>query len=1012
MHACQESDRPLEKLTMSVGCDAAGGGREGTIVFWWVRSPAWKGGAATCVSVLKWFGLAAILCGQEAPKVPRADIEQGEAGAHLLLIDHSGSMNRPAESGVGSGETRWRVMQRAAVDYVKLLKPNGAKLWFKVFKNDAAACDPREFILDSEAARNDVIAFIQDYPAPENRNWTPLWDAMGEAFELAEKISIQTPGRDVWVLVYTDGEDSNIDDTGPGSKTWTEEKIQKRFGSLKRVNPNVYLIKGGIGRILVPVTLRPADVSLPNLKARPKQAVEFCFDAKDFIEGSLAGVEANLAVRGVGPVAGLVTISPSRVKLGRGPFPLELVARDPDSLRFDQEVSVELAASFSEHPRYDLRQANAVRLRWQAKGPIKVEAWRPESGSTFPVEKPVRFSVVTLRDARVVWDFGDGESGSGPEVTHIYHKCGPMEARLSVIDPEGGPKFEAKIDLVIEDVGISLDPVAKRVFAGRPTRFTCTTRGKFRHVEWWIDGRAYEGKPRDDGVAGFVIEYLFSDAGPHEISVLGHAERTTLASEPIRVPVEREPRLTIVGPIEGATVAYDKPSMYAAEVEGDHINTVRFEVVHGQTGEVLMSARSIPVVGDGSKRRASFEFALPLREGRTPATLRAVAESRVQDAALPEPADVKFTYEEPKTAIRIVLLGEDQSVRIGQPFELKLEATGPVTDRRWSFGDGSADDSDQEIVAHTYRQYGGYKVIASARMRDGTRVEAEPITILVQKVPVQAAMEVKLHGLDVGTAVHSVPVGATLALKDLSTGDVQERLWFFNGKQLPAGEASVIVRERGPNAIRLEVKGFPGAGDGSCELHFVARNYPLFLAACVPLAAMVVCAYWAFLAKNAAMGHRFFFGADPDPQHNVMSCDIRPYWRRWSKTASIPAMDLVSQLPESLDADTELSRDWGAKADDLLILLDADGSLAINRERGDLTWALHQRRATDEHGNSLPDTIRWYELKATGGRPGNGCYLFLKLDRTEGAPATEWLWFTMVCAACVGTAMCVWWFAT
>lgn len=821
-----------------------------------------------------------------------------ESAAYLLVIDHSGSMTKP----LPSGKTRWVEMQEKAVEFLRNA-PLESRIWIAVFSGEA----PQPYLapFSSEENRAAAISRVQSSYGPPSGG-TALYDTLGLAFEEAERLSRQYPNRNISVLAYTDGIDES-------SKKWNPQSLSLRFGQIVRDNQNLFLFYTRIGneglpidkiiisdraregafKIPLPVSLVQSAIGLKSPLIEPKQTIELEFLASDANWKLLEGTK--LSFQFVADKQNL-SVQVTDAAFRRGRIPITLEVANPKQLQVDQDYGGRLKITYPTLGRYEVQGRDQVQVTFQRGEKVQIYDIRPADGTAFAAGKPVFFWVKTLQGAKVLWDFGDGTSASGMEIQHVYNTPGDRTVTVSAeADPRVGPTRKT-LTVKIIDLGVSIDPVTGTPVEGTPLKFTATGRGQMERFEWVIDGQTFAGEKRSDGKSGTEIAYAFRSPARHVLSVVGYAEKAVVQSEERVLTVIEKPDVQIVSPQTGQSLHFGIKSRFTAQVRGP-VQNVRWTISRkGDVGKPLAEAAR-PVVATESSRTSEWEFAFP--EADMPFDAEVVAEARLSsEISLKSPSTaVSFRVEYPRLTPKIEIEGT-QPLPYGKPVQFYLRGEG-IRTVAWNFGDGTNDATNNQSPAHEYHRTGPFHVTADVVGRGGrTATAGFDINITARKP--QAHPKVLVAGREIGSEVR---VNNTIELRDESDGDIVRREWYYDGKLLSPGQATVPLDDVGEHRLLERVIGPPGpTGETStdeAELLFRVRSRPRYellgVAIAVALLMGGIAAY--LLTGNHPQNWKLFYspGTDAFDEFSPRK-KIAEYWDRWRKRARIPLRKL---FPES-----------------------------------------------------------------------------------------------------------------
>lgn len=150
---------------------------------------------------------------------------------------------------------------------------------------------------------------------------------------------------------------------------------------------------------------------------------------------------------------------------------------------------------------------------------------------------------------------------------------------------------------------------------------------------------------------------------------------------------------------------------------------------------------------------------------------------------------------------------ERVSFGLNEAFDIGLESH-KLVDVKWDFGDGEVPDS-VDARHRKYGSYGEFTIKASGKCPNCKKEYfAKPAKIKVERQPAMACFEIE-------PSKSSYVVNGVVHLIDKSTGDVGQRSWFVNGKEIPDSKDVAKVDYRLPKvpedlSFSLEVKDVDG----------------------------------------------------------------------------------------------------------------------------------------------------------------------------------------------------------
>lgn len=790
-----------------------------------------------------------------------------QSGHYFMVIDHSGSMLQKIRSGRDAGRSRWEVMRERAANFVHRL-PEDSYVWAGIFSarppdNSGTNDDPYSgwltpfsAELHGAQAREDFIAKIKAYPEPALANGTWLYQATFEALERVAMAGQRDPEAYLTVMVYTDGVDQGYGRTSvemmrnPASPC-TREDLEKRINQLKKLHRNfnvVNVYSPGDESILDAhvVRLKTNRFHLASPLVQSEQSIDlemqFFDDSNWNLEGRPLGAEWQIAESSNS--AAKVEIMSGPLTLRNGSLPVKLKISSQDDAGKDLHAILKL-----KYPKIDQvflveEGGTQVDFHFQGAKAPEIRDLLPADGTSFPVGRKVGFSLTSLPGCQVEWNLGDGTLLKGNPVEHSFREPGKKQIAVKVTDAHTGLSVTGSLTLLLTELQIRLDPITDSILPGKQVELRATTVGKFRSVEWQVGERIYVGRPRRDGVAG--SELLLSLDRPGAVAIRAWGEGVVggrAETEIAQIQVKEVPAIRLTAPADGEVLYFGSKREFRAEVEGVDANQLKFTL--SSEGKDLMPASTVDVRREGSLRSA----ALPVQVPQLPQKI--VAKLRVETLGVQPPLsrEIHLRFEgEPATLA--VVLPEGREPHIHRETTVRLESNVKLSKIRWDFGEGWRDGG--EIERQTWKSYGSQQIKAQAIAPDGTELTAVPVEIRVPVRPVKVDASVIYKGKRVGAEVAKVPVNATLELRGSAEGDVTRSRWLLDGKELPAGQETVTVRERGFKSLEFFVDGTKeagGVGAGSAKIEFRISDKILFWASVAGML-LALCAANRLLAGN------------------------------------------------------------------------------------------------------------------------------------------------------------------
>lgn len=389
----------------------------------------------------------------------------------------------------------------------------------------------------------------------------------------------------------------------------------------------------------------------------------------------------------------------------------------------------------------------------------------------------VFFSGETSSDAdgdivRYHWNFGDGESGEGHNVSHVFRQGKTYIVTLTVTDNLGaGASISEGVT-----VGENEAPVPAFTFSPSQPRvgdvivFNASESqdpdGRILDYQWSMGNGAFrEGK---------TITYAYAGAGTFSVilTVTDDGGETAVLVKEITItgntlPVADFSFSPLTPGIDQQVVFDGAPSTD----EDGNIISYEWNFGDGRTG-------TGPTVSHSFRQAGQFQVVLEIQDNNGG---RAFAQKTVT-VADNSPPDASFSYSpsNPRAGTAVVFDGTASS-----------DNEGVITKYRWDFGDGT--EGSGAVVQHIYRQSGSFTAALEVTDESGAQdVTAQVVTVSRGGVPVAD------FRIDPETIA---PPGGTILLDGSATTDTEDlisELRFRFEAQAPDGVRVTIPSGNGP----------------------------------------------------------------------------------------------------------------------------------------------------------------------------------------------------------------------
>jgi hypothetical protein len=853
-----------------------------------------------------------------------------QSGHYFMVIDHSGSMLQKIRSGNDAGRSRWEVMRERAAAFVGRL-PDSSFVWAGIFSARAPGgrfdsedpysgwLVPFSSQLSSPESRDEFMAKLKSFPEPALANGTWLHQATWEALEKVAMVGQRDPEAYMTVMVYTDGVDqghgrTSAEMTRNPASACSREDLQLRIKQLQKSHRNFNIVNvysPGDESILDAhvVRLRTNRFHLASPLVQPQQSVDvelqFIEDPNLQLSGAPIEVEWLPANNNTaGPQVEILS-GPLSITNGKIPVSFKVNSRIPEG----KDLHAILKLKYPKSEKFFLVEEGGSRVDFHfqgAKAP-EIRDLIPTDGSAFPAGRKIGFSLTTLPGCETEWSFPDGTILKGNPVDYALEAPGKKQVTVKVTDRQTGMSASANVTLILSELQIRLDPTPNQVLPGQEVRLRASTQGEFRSVEWQVGERVYTGRPRTDGVTGSELGITFERPGPVTIRAWGDGQVGGRAeTETVQFKVTEVPAIRLTAPADGEVLYFGSKRELRAEVEGVEVNQLRFTL--NVDGAPPGPSSTVDVRREGSVRSAVFPMNIPDLPQKSNAKLR-VETFGVQP---PLSREISVRLEGEPASLQLVL-PEGREPHIHRESAIRLESNVKLRNIRWDFGEGW--QTGGEIERHVWNAYGNHHIKAMATAPDGSELVAAPLEIHIPLRPVRLDASVIYKGRKVGADVSKVPVNATLDLRATMEGDVVGTRWLLDGVELPAGQETVTVRERGFKTLEFVADATAeagGKGAVSAKVEFRTSDKIVFWASVgavfglmALLARLLLGNQWRFAEFHVGKKES---GSYSDGGTLKMPWRISSWW---TKTAEILMQNLDKKTCPQWRADTRLKFQGG-----------------------------------------------------------------------------------------------------
>ncbi len=387
------------------------------------------------------------------------------------------------------------------------------------------------------------------------------------------------------------------------------------------------------------------------------------------------------------------------------------------------------------------------------------------------------------------WDFGDGETGTGETITHLFETEGNYNVILRVTGPGGTSTATRQITVENPQIPAPEAAFTQSITSGDiplQVQFISQSTGEITGYSWNFG----------DGTLGSSDQnpvHIFAQPGTYNVrlTVVGpggqsEAEVTIEAKRPIDAPVA------------------------SFTIEGSSTGEVPFKAQFNNTstGEIDTYLWEF---GDGGQNNVGGPVSHTYINPGT-YTVRLT----VSNIAGESKAEDTITVLRPPTPPEALFSANPESGNIPLVVTFTNQSTGEITDYSWDFGDGGS-STDLHPV-HTFNTAGTYPVVLTVSGPGGTSNVSQPINVTAPDAPVASFTQDKISG----------PPPLEVTFSSLSTGQIDEYAWDFGDGETGTGETIThLFKTEGDYNVILRVT---GPGGTSTATHPTTVEDPQILA--------------------------------------------------------------------------------------------------------------------------------------------------------------------------------------
>ena len=293
-------------------------------------------------------------------------------------------------------------------------------------------------------------------------------------------------------------------------------------------------------------------------------------------------------------------------------------------------------------------------------------------------------TVATGSNVTYAWDFGDGESGSGPVVSHVYPSVGTYTAVVTASNSAGAISDTSMVTITVAPVTGLTAVNDSPTLLGDLTTFTATVATGADVTYAWAFGDGATG-------SGAVVTHTYPSLGFYTAIVTATNDFNAISATS---------RVTITdGSITGLAARNSSPTRVGSAT---HLTA---------TVATGVNVAYVWDLGDGGTGSGAFVSHVYPSVGTFTAVVTASNNFNVMTATT-----VVTITDVPVTRLSAT---NDGPTALGHSTTFTANiSTGTNVTYSWTFGDGETGYG--RVVSHTYRAGGTYTVIVTARNSAGT----------------------------------------------------------------------------------------------------------------------------------------------------------------------------------------------------------------------------------------------------------------------------------------------------